>query len=163
MWCVLWWGERCVTYRWLAYLFCDVCRTQQPQPHRPHTDTPITYRYPTPFITHSHFPAGAAAAAGVAPLKVVVRLVPAHAAERWGGAGLVPDAEVTAELPLAVLAGLWAAGRLAVAGSALLGAGSAMLVDLALPALVLAASAREVVGALTIDLHGAELGRANGR
>jgi len=47
--------------------------------------------------------------------------------------------------PLAVLAGLWAAGRLAVAGSALLGAGSAMLVDLALPALVLAASAREVV------------------
>ena len=45
---------------------------------------------------------------------------------------------------LAVLAGLWVAGRLAVAGSALLGAVPAMLVDLALPALVLAASAREV-------------------
>jgi uncharacterized protein involved in response to NO len=47
--------------------------------------------------------------------------------------------------PLAMLAGLWAAGRLAVAVSALLGAGPAMLVDLALPALLLAASAREVV------------------
>jgi uncharacterized protein involved in response to NO len=47
--------------------------------------------------------------------------------------------------PLAMLAGLWAAGRLAVTGSAVLGAGPALLVDLALPALVLAASAREVV------------------
>ena len=46
---------------------------------------------------------------------------------------------------LAVLAGLWAAGRLTVTGSAVLGAGPAMLVDLSLPALVLAASAREVV------------------
>ena len=46
---------------------------------------------------------------------------------------------------LAVLAGLWAAGRLMVMGSAVLGAGPAMLVDLSLPALVLAASAREVV------------------
>ena len=45
---------------------------------------------------------------------------------------------------LAMLAGLWVAGRLAVAGSALLGAWARlMLVDLALPALVLAASARE--------------------
>lgn len=46
---------------------------------------------------------------------------------------------------LAVLAGLWAAGRLSVMGSAVLGAGPAMLVDLSLPALVLAASTREVV------------------
>ena len=46
---------------------------------------------------------------------------------------------------LAMLAGLWVAGRLAVAGSALLGAGPAMLVDLALPTLVLVASVREVV------------------
>ena len=46
---------------------------------------------------------------------------------------------------LAVLAGLWAAGRVTVTVSAVLGAGAAMVVDLSLPALVLAASAREVV------------------
>ena len=73
--------------------------------------------------------------------------------------------------PLATLAGLWAAGRLAVAGSALLGAGSAMMVDLALPTLVLAASTREVVtghnwrnlpmlGALSLLLLGNIKGRA---
>jgi uncharacterized protein involved in response to NO len=47
--------------------------------------------------------------------------------------------------PLAVLASLWVAGRLAVAVSAFFGAAPAMLVELALPTLLLAAVTREVV------------------
>ncbi len=47
--------------------------------------------------------------------------------------------------PLAALAGLWLAGRLACLGSAALGTWPAAALDLAFPALLLAAAAREIV------------------
>jgi uncharacterized protein involved in response to NO len=48
-------------------------------------------------------------------------------------------------LPLAVLFGAWIAGRIAVAGSAMIGAGPAGVVDLAFPVLLLLSALREIV------------------
>lgn len=57
--------------------------------------------------------------------------------------------------PLALLVGLWIAGRLAVTCSALVGPAAAMIVDLALPMFLLVAAAR--------GRHGPQLAQLAGR